>query len=288
MSIRGKAAIVGIGETPHRRVWPGRSMWGLCAEAAAEAIRDAGLRREDIDGLMTFGFDAFPSPMGEYIGIFPSKFAVASGFWGGSSGCALTIAANVVANGGANYIMFVGGGARDPGNPAASIFMGGGTPPPSVNSEWTEPFGPTIAANNSYGMIYTRHMYQFGTRQEQLAHLVVNQRFNAQENLLSAFRGQPITIADVLNSRYVNYPLHLLECVMPVAGAIAFIVTSAERAATLRHPPAYVLGAGLASGYANSWFKPDMVETPVRYSAQSAYEMAGYAPRDIQFAEFYD
>ena len=51
MELRGKAAVVGIGETPHRRVWPGRTMWGLCAEAAAEAIKDAGLTREDIENV---------------------------------------------------------------------------------------------------------------------------------------------------------------------------------------------------------------------------------------------
>ena len=70
MSLRGKAAIVGIGETPHKRSWPGRSALGLCAEVAAEAIGDAGLRREDIDGLITFG-GVYPARMAEYIGIRP-------------------------------------------------------------------------------------------------------------------------------------------------------------------------------------------------------------------------
>lgn len=289
MTIRGKAAIVGIGETPHRRVWPGRSTWGLCAEAAAEAIRDAGLRREDIDGLMTFGGNQYPANMGEYIGVHPKSFAVASGFWGGSSGCALTIAANVVANGMAKYVLFVGGGSRDPANPGSSIFMGdGGAGPPDMGSEWVNPYGPVIAANTTYGFLYTRHMYEYGTKQEQLARMAVNQRVNTQENPLSAFRGQPISVEDVLNSRYVNYPLHLLECVMPVAGAIAYIVSTAELARTLKQPPVYVLGAGLASGYANSWLKMDMLETPVKYSAQGAYAMAGCSPKDIQFAEFYD
>jgi len=73
-----------------------------------------------------------------------------------------------------------------------------------------------------------------------------------------------------------------------VAGAIAYIVSSAERAKTLKHPPVYVLGAGLSNGFANSFLKPDMLETPVRYSARSAFEMSGYAPKDVQFANFYD
>jgi len=288
LEIRGKAALVGVGETMHRRVWPGRSMWGLCAEAAATAIADAGLRREDIDGIMTYNGDAFPSPMAEYIGLNAINFGVASGFWGGSAGCALAIAAHAVSSGMANYIMFVGGGSRDPGNPGTGIFMGGGTPPPSVGSEWMSPYGPAVAANNNYGMLYARHMYEFGTKPEQIAQQASRQRFNAQANELSAFLGQPITTEDVMNSRYINYPLHILESVMPVAGAIAYIVTTAERAKTLKHPPVYVLGAGLSNGYANSFWKPDQTTTPVRYSAASAFQKSGYSPKDMQFANFYD
>ena len=98
----------------------------------------------------------------------------------------------------------------------------------------------------------------------------------------------PITVEDVLNSRYVNYPLHLLECVMPSAGGIAYIVTTAERARSLRKPPVYLMGAGVSQGYENSWMTPEVTETPVKYSAPAAYRMAGYGPKDVQFAEFYD
>ena len=292
-TIRGKAVIVGIGETAHRRVWPNRSMLGLCAEAAAEAIRDAGLRREDIDGIMTYGADPGPTQMAEYLGLNAIHFGVGSTFYGASAGCALTIASHVLMGGMANYIMFVGGGSRDPGNPAAA----GGThmndntpalPPPSITAEWQNPYGPAIAANNNYGMLYARHMYEYGTKPEQIAQIAARQRFNAQANERSAFLGQPITTEDVMNSRYINYPLHILESVMPTAGAIAYIVTTPERARTLKHDPVYVLGAGLSVGYAMTYMKPIMTESPVRYSAAAALQMAGYAPKDMQFANFYD
>lgn len=286
--LRGMAAIVGIGETEHRRTWAGRSMWGLCAEAAAEAIRDAGLAREDIDGLMTFGHLIYPAAMAEYIGIKPVHFGLGSGFAGSSSGAALTVAAHVVSSGMANYVMFVAGGARDPGNPDASIFMAPRDARPGPEAEWMFPYGMAAGAGTPYGLIYTRHMYRYGTKQEQLAQIAVNQRFNAQQNPRAAFRDQPLTVEDVLNSRYVNYPLHLLECVMPVAGAIAFIVTSADRAKTLRQPPAYVLGAGLSQGYNVSWLNPDLLEVPCKYSSKAAYAMSGYGPKEMQFAEFYD
>src|SRR5918999_5723228 len=115
-----------------------------------------------------------------------------------------------------------------------------------------------------------------------------DQRFNALQNPNSAFMGQPITIEDVLNSRYINEPLHLLECVMPAAGAAACIVTSAERAKSLRNKPVYVLGCGLEQANVALWETDKITTTPVRVSALRAFEMAGYGPKDVQFAEFYD
>src|SRR5262245_10249571 len=121
MSFRGKTAIVGIGETAHKRSWPDRSSLGLAAEAAAEAIADAGLRREDIDGLMTVASSFNASRMAEYIGIRPTAFAVAAGFQGATPGVSITIAAAVLQAGIANYILFVNGNARDPENPEGMV-----------------------------------------------------------------------------------------------------------------------------------------------------------------------
>ncbi|MDO8671324.1 MAG: hypothetical protein Q7O66_07815, partial [Dehalococcoidia bacterium] len=95
---------------------------------------------------------------------------------------------------------------------------------------------------------------------------------------------------DVLNSRYTNEPIHLLECVMPCAGAFAVVVTSAERARVLPNRPAYVLGAGGAAiTHEHIWQKKgDITVTPIAMSARRAYEMARYGPKDLQFAEMYD
>ena len=93
---------------------------------------------------------------------------------------------------------------------------------------------------------------------------------------------------DVINSRYVNYPLRLLECVMPCAGAAAVIVTTAERAKASLTKPAYVLGGGIALDDFGGMQRPDITITPVSRSAPTALAMSGYTPRDIQFAEFYD
>jgi acetyl-CoA acetyltransferase len=284
MNIRGEAAIVGIGETMHRRSWPNRSSLGLAAEAAAEAIKDAGLRREEIDGLITVSTSFLPQRVAEYVGIRPTGFASAVGMNGATSGAALTIASSLVAAGICNHILFVNGNARDPENPESFSPL---PTRPDFISEFSAPYGPAVAANTNYGLLYSRHMHKYGTKPEQLARIAVNQRFNAAKNPLAALK-DPITVDDVLNSRYVNYPLHLLECVMPSAGGIAFIVTTAERARTLRRPPVYLLGAGVSQGYDNSWLTPDPCQTATAFSAPAAYRMAGYGPKDFQFAEFYD
>jgi hypothetical protein len=82
--------------------------------------------------------------------------------------------------------------------------------------------------------------------------------------------------------------LHILESVMPCDGAAACIVTTAERAKALPNRPVYILGAGLEQGAGNIWQAPRITTTPTKVSAAKAFKMAGYAPPDMQFAEFYD
>ena len=136
--------------------------------------------------------------------------------------------------------------------------------------------------------MYSRHMAEYGTTQEQLANISVNQRFNALENENAVFRGQPLTIDDVLNSRYINYPIRLLESVMPCAGGSAIILTSAERAKSLKNKPVYILGAGIACDPLSGWQRERLTRSVVTRSAPIALGMAGYGPSDIQFAQFYD
>lgn len=282
MSLRGTTAIVGIGELPTQRGYPGRSMLGLCADAARLAIEDAGLRKEDIDGLIVDGTSATPAAMAEYIGLRP-VFATGVSMQGASGATAVTVAAAAIHGGMCTTALVVMGAARGDD--------GGGPPRPaggSVTAEFEQPFGPAAGAGTGYALIYRRHMHEYGTTPEQMAKLAVDQRFNAQANPNAAFAGQPITIDDVLNSRYINEPLHMLECVMPAAGAAALIITTAERAKSLPHRPVYILGCGVEQANAAIWQTARVTTSPARVSAARAFAMAGYSPRDIEFAEFYD
>ena len=279
MALRGKVAVVGIGEIPTRRSYPGRTMHGLCSEVARLAIEDAGLRKEDIDGLVTDGEEP-PGIMAEYLGMRPT-FATGVTMHGASGATATIVAAAAINAGLCNTALVV------IGNSQADRARAGGRGP-SVRSEWEDPYGMAPGANTGYGLMYQRHMHEYGTKPEQMHKLAVDQRFNALTNENAVFRGQPITVDDVLNSRYVNYPLHMLECVSPCDGAVACILTTAGRTKSLPHPPVYILGAGLEQGSPVFWQTPRITTTPTRVSAARAFQGAGYGPKDMQFAEFYD
>ena len=277
MTLRGKTAIVGIGEVPTERVKPDKTLYGLCAHAAQLAITDAGLRKDDIDGLVTDGAAA-PAAMAEYIGLRP-VFATGVSMQGASGASATLVAAAAVNAGLCEMVLVVIGNSRM-NRPTATG--------PGVRSEWEEPFGMAPGANTGYGLIYQRHMHEYGTTEEQMAHVAVNQRFNALKNENAVFHDQPITIDDVLSSRYINRPLKLLESVMPCDGAAALIITTAERAKSMPNRAAYLLGAGMEQGAANIWQTPRMTTSPTAVSAPRAFKMSGYKPADMQFAEFYD
>lgn len=282
MSLRGKAAIIGIGELPSQRVYPGRTLYSLAAEAAHAAILDAGLRKEDIDGLITEGGMVAPGFMAEQLEIRP-VFATGVTMFGASGATATAVAAAAINAGMCNNVLIVMAEAREPNQ--AFVDLSGMFP---VMGEFEAPYGPAAAANTGYGMLYTRHMYEFGTTEAQLAKVAVDERFNALTNPNSAFKGQPITKEDVLNSRYINYPLKLLESVMPCGGAAACIVTSAERAKTRPRRPVYILGAGIEQVYEAYYLTERLTIVPAKVSAARAFEMAGYSVKDMQFAEFYD
>ena len=226
--------------------------------------------------------------LAEYMGLHVA-FSEGVTQYGASGTQSIVIAAVAIQAGLANNVLCVMGGARDPDAPGMGTGSAGGPAPASKTTEFETPFGPAAGANTGYGLMKQRHMHEYGTTDEQFARIAVNQRFNALTNENAVFHGQPISVDDVLESRMVNDPLHLLECVMPCAGASAAIVTSASRAKDLRRRPVYILGAGAgASDHDTIWQAPDITTTPVKAAASKAYEMSGYGPKDLHFAQVYD
>jgi len=285
LELRGRAAIAGIAELRPSKTPEGRTPLGLITEAAMLALADAGLRGADVDGIvvcpamMQYSM-LWPSVVAEHLGLAPSYLDFVD--LGGATSCAMIArAASAVATGRCEIALCVNGDTWDP----KGMYL---KPPPLLSPlrDFTMPYG-AAGANADYAMAATLHMARYGTTSRQLAKIAADQRTSAQRNPLALFHGKPATIEDVLASPVVCDPLHLLEVVMPCTGAEAVIVTSAERARDLPHPPAYVLGYG-EHLEPDPFQRPDFLVTPVVESARRAFAMAGLTPRDVTLAEIYD
>ena len=289
-TLRGAAAIVGIGELKPERSRPNRDSMSLLAEACYLAIQDAGLTKENIDG---FIFDpqldsptsGFSPKMAEHMGIYPTWATGCDAQ--GAAGVTMAVQAAAYVNAGlADYVLC--GMAAAGGGAAGRRQRPARAQTETATTEFQVPFGPTVAANGWYAMIAKRHEALYGTTVEKRAKLAVDFRYNANHNPMAIFHDTPLTAQDVLESRIIADPLHLLECVMPCVGACAFIVTSAERARGIRQKPAYVLGGAVSITRGNLTHVGEITICPVGRAARKAFAMAGYGPSDVQVMEVYD
>jgi acetyl-CoA acetyltransferase len=130
-------------------------------------------------------------------------------------------------------------------------------------------------------------MHEFGTTREQLAAVAVAAREWALLNP-AAWEKKPLTIEGVLSSRMVSYPFTVRDCCLVTDGGGAIVVTSAERAKSLKKPPAYVLGCGQSVTHANISNMPDLTVTGALAAGKAAYKMARLGPSDVDAIELYD
>ena len=295
MSLRGKAAIVGVAEFKPTRYTEGETTLGMLAKVAMDAIADAGLEPGDVDGLLTESFAEAPfmapATLIEYLGM-RCRFSEVLDL-GGATGAGMVTRAAAAINAGLCETVVCTTAARrekrtteGPRKSASSGFAGrrvDRTP----GSEFETPYG-AVGANYGYAMIANRYRHEYGVTPEQLARIAVAQRYNACHNPNALFFGQPITIDDVLNSPMIVDPLHMLEIVMPVAGAAAVVVTSAKKAKKLKRAPAYILGAGEYTTHKSITFAPSLTDSAVKASADAAFKMAGVRRKDIDVASLYD
>jgi acetyl-CoA acetyltransferase len=286
MSVKGKAAIVGFAEMTPQKGAGGKTPLGIIGEVAREAIADAGLEKKDIDGLLTgmaIGDYSvlWPSVVADYLHLQPKYFNQVE--LGGASAAGMVWrAAAAIEAGMCHNVLCVLGDSWDSKTTTLR------PPPfPRIEAEFDAPYG-LIAANPGYALIARRHMAEFGTTPEQMAKVAVDQRKSACKNPAALFGNKAISIDDVLNSRMIVDPLHLLEIVSPCTGGGAFIVTSAERAKRGPHRPVYLLGAGEAGGHCGITHARSLTTSLVKPAAESAFKMAGVTPKDMDFVQPYD
>ena len=284
-----KAAIVGVCQTAQGRSL-NRRRTDLYIEVVKGALDDAGLNAKDVDGvvgannpLVTEGEgEHYPgSVFAEYFGTHIRYSASATS---GTQSFTLGMlhALEAVSLGRANTVLvamasgrqFGGGEGRDSGQQV-------------TKDEWFAPFG--LARVATYGMMARRHMHEYGTTSAQLARVAVIARKHALLNPGAAMHSRgPITVEDVLNSRMIYDPLHMLDCCIVNEGAAAVVVTTAERAKNLKHKPIHVLGFGEAFSAIDLYQLPKITAFDGARSSKEAFAMAGVRQSDIDVAQISD
>ena len=284
MSLKGKAAAIGIAELkPWKDAPPDMTPLKLMGQLTADALTDAGLDKKDLDGFlvgMPFADPGmlYPASACEVLGINPRMLNVVD-IGGATPAGMIWRAAAAIDAGMCQAVLCIVADLNKIGDQKVPVV--------SVQREFESPYG-NIGANCGYAMIAHRHMYEYGTKPEQMAKIAVDQRTNALKNPLAIFNDKPLTIQEVLASRMIVDPLHIFEIVSPCSGGAAVIVASPEIAKRAKNPPIWLLGAGEYSNHASITYAPSLTDSPIKPAADLAFQMAGVARKDIDLVCPYD
>ncbi len=297
-----RACITGIGQSDvGRRL--GRDPLGLTLDACIAAIEDAGLTRDDIDGLATYpgsiggapGFsgagigdvhDALRLKLDWYTGglelpgqlgsVIDACLAVAAGLAKHVLCFRSVWEATAQGEGGRQGIGIPGGGGGGGGFRASGLMM-----------EWTLPFRSYSAAN-WVALLAQRHFHEYGTTREQLAWVALNARRNAAGNPKAVYR-DPMALEDYFAARMISTPFCLFDCDVPVDGATAVIVSWRDGARVLQRQPIAVEAVGSALHGRPSWEQfDDLTTMAARDAGAMLWRRTDLRPSDVDVAELYD
>lgn len=287
------AAIVGIHEHPLRDVGGLMSPLQIKAECAAKALEDAGLSWADVDGLYDAG-DGGGAMSGlniaEYFGLNP-KVIDTTGVGGSSYEFHAAHAKRDIAAGKVKVALLTYGSTAHSSARAIGVGgRGGGNQHPADIMDTFA--GATLISN--YAMVAQRHMYEYGTTSEQLAEISTATRYHAMRNPeavqamedLEFLDIRETTIEDVVNSRMIADPLHLLECCMISDGGGAVVIACAEVARNCPKTPVWILGSGEATKYPE--IGGDLTTSAAAQSGPLAFSEAGVLPSEMDVAMIYD
>jgi acetyl-CoA acetyltransferase len=294
-NLKDTCAIVGVGETQYGTL-PGMTDAALTFEACKKAVEDAGLTNKDIDGLVAqapyHGTVMWYSTwMGEKMGL-KLKYTTDISL-GGASPVAMVQHAVMAINAGlaTNVLCVYGESSRSwrPKQPLGTI-SGPGTVRGRMwgmgQGEFEHPFG-YLAPMHAYALAARRHMYEFGTTNKQLGAIAIACRKHASMND-NAQQKKPITMDDYMASPMFCEPFRLLDICQVTDGGAAVLVTSSERAKSLKHKPVYVSGMGNRHPHLGIGWAPSLTTLGGKESSEMAFKMAGMKPKDVDVAEIYD
>ncbi|MCJ7436212.1 MAG: thiolase [Acidimicrobiia bacterium] len=302
MTLRDKAAIVGVGSTPYYK--RGRSLpqtpFEMAGKAMLAALDDAGLSVADVDGLAlySFGLGGDTSLFAQVMGVPEVRFtAMLTGGGGGAAG-SVGLGAAAIASGMATCVVSLmslqqaasrfGASYAPKGKPGAQY-----SAPPSPEGNFIQPAG-LMGPGQMFAVLAQRHMHLYGTKREHFAEVAISTRENARRRETSIMRDE-LTLDDYFDARMIAEPLCLFDFCLECDGAVAVVTTTAERAKDLRHPPAYVRASANGGngrwGQAITWMgMPDeeFASSGHRPVAKRLWDMAGTGPADVDVALLYD
>ncbi|MEZ0338977.1 thiolase family protein [Mycobacterium sp. pV006] len=282
-------AIAGLGITEQGKVY-GKTARQFAASAVRLAAADAGLRLDEIDGLLVSG--GIKARVGlelqDALGLRDLKLLTTMQGFGSTAGQMVQYASMAVQAGMANAVAIVWADTPLKEKSRSSAAYSGGRSLPRGFDGITASNG-IMSPTTMYALAARRHMKKYGTTSDQLGHIAVAQRDWAQRNPLAQFHGTPLTLEEYHESRYIAEPFHLFDCCLVSNGGVALIVTSLERARMLRQPPVRVLGWAQAhpgrSGLRNDDFG---LVSGAAQSGPAALKMAQTSLDEIGVAQIYD
>ncbi len=287
--LTGATAICGLGLTEMGRIYE-RTALDFAVEATLRALDDAGLEKSELDGLLinagiTQGIDL---SLAQALGIPRWNVLTQMNAWGSSAGQMLGYAAMAVANGLASHVACVFADAPLRQGEATGKAYAGGRRRAVGGMGSLYPLYGYFGAIPFYAMSARRHMDLYGTTQDQLAAVALQTRAWAEHNPLAAKR-EPLTLEAYHASPWVVEPFHVLDCCLVSNGGVCVIVTSAERARSLRQPPVYLRGVAQAHQFD---LASDEIDTATEgagaYSARTAFAMADATIDDVTICQLYD
>lgn len=280
--LRGRVCIAGVAESA-LGVVPDRTVLSLQMEAAKAALDDAGMELAEVDGLYVAGYPYAERQavlVAEYLGIRP-VYLDDTNLGGCGFLAAVERAGAAIRAGLCRTVLILYGSTQ---RSSATRKLAGR--PPDWGYQFEMPCGPMMPLT-AYALAAQRHAHLYGTTPEQLAEVAVATRKWAALNP-RAFKREPLSLEEVMNSRVISSPLRVSDCCLVTDGGGAVLVTGAERARQLRQPPVYLLGSGAAITHEHISQMPEITETAARQSGSLAFARAGLSPADVDVTQIYD
>jgi acetyl-CoA acetyltransferase len=298
--LRDRTSIVGIGESEYTKAGRAtRSEFELACLAVRRAVEDAGLTLGDVDALCVYASERnAPGDVAQTLGLRDLEF-ISLYPGGGNSACAVVHhAALAVASRSADVVVCYRSVCQGQSGRFGRPRVGSGASRGPVGQvvggreAFTMPFGLMTAAQ-SYALEARRHMHEYGTTIDHFGAISVACYAHAQRNPRAVMHGRPITLDDHRNARLIADPYRLYDCCQESDGACAVVVTTTDRARSLRHPPVLVAAAaeGLPAGDGGDRFRrPPALWTSAGLAgvARELYQRAGIGPADIDVAQIYE